>query len=248
MKSKKPQIATNIFWLVTVAVAAIGLGSFTLSFLALQDVAINNGVNPTLGWIWPLIVDVSMVIYTVSILVSQLQRRGAKLPIALTIFYSVVTVAGNLLHAPPTPTGWFVAALPPISLILGAEMLRVMSRYIIERQNRLDDLAELDQQIQQAGRELATVTGKLERAAAQLDQVKQSNLGNLADANNTRQAKKEQAMANLLTYLDQNPHASQVEAGHAIGRSKSTVGNYITELSEAGQLEARNGHGWCVVK
>jgi hypothetical protein len=35
-------------------------------------------------------------------------------------------------------------------------------------------------------------------------------------------------------------------AGQAIGRSKSTVGNYVSELAAAGRLK-KNGHGWEVV-
>ena len=89
------RIVNRIFWAVGGAVALIALGSFTLSFTALFDLAVKNSVPAHLGWIWPLIVDLSMVIYTAAILVAQLQRRGAKLPVALTIFYAAVTITGT---------------------------------------------------------------------------------------------------------------------------------------------------------
>lgn len=123
----------RLFWFVALAVCLIGLGSFALSFMALYALASDNGQPPGLAWIWPLIVDMSIVIYTAAILVAQLQRRPAKLPIGLTIFYAIVTVAGNILHAPATPLGWFVASLPPLSLIFGTELLRTMGHYIIRQ-------------------------------------------------------------------------------------------------------------------
>ena len=96
----------RLFWTIAGAVILIALGSFVWSFLSLWELAEANSSQAGLGWIWPLIVDTSMVIYTGAILVAQLQRRGARLPIGLTIFYSTVTIAGNVLHAPATPLGW----------------------------------------------------------------------------------------------------------------------------------------------
>jgi DNA-binding IclR family transcriptional regulator len=61
--------------------------------------------------------------------------------------------------------------------------------------------------------------------------------------NAARLAKKVKTMDALLTYLSTHPYASLAEAGQAIGRSKTTVGNYVAELTTSGQL-ARNGNGW----
>ena len=116
----------RIFWAVAVAVVLIALGSFTLSFMALKDLAAANGAPVHLAFIWPLIVDVSVIVFTAAILVSQLQRRGAKLAIGLTIFYAVVSIMGNVMHAPGNPLGWFIAIIPPLSLIFATEMLRAM--------------------------------------------------------------------------------------------------------------------------
>lgn len=248
------RIVNVIFWFVVLAVILIAAGSFALSFTALHDLARQNGQPDKLAWIWPVIVDISLVIYTVAILVSQLQRRGAKLPITLTIAYGAITITGNILHAPGQPIGYFVAALPPISLILGTELLRTFARHQIERKATLATLADLVTQRQEVRQELDSLTGQVNRAAGQLDQLRQeikaeklANLGNLNDANNARQVKKAQAQAALLDYLDANPYASQAEVGQAIGRSKTTVGNYIDELTAAGKLY-KNGNGFEVVR
>jgi DNA-binding IclR family transcriptional regulator len=43
--------------------------------------------------------------------------------------------------------------------------------------------------------------------------------------------------------LDANPNATLTEIAAEIGRAKSTVVNYVSELSANGQLH-KNGHGW----
>ena len=67
------------------------------------------------------------------------------------------------------------------------------------------------------------------------------------DFNAARLAKKMQAMDALLAYLSTHPYASLAEAGKAIGRSKTAVGNYVDELTTSGKLR-RNGNGWEVVR
>lgn len=53
---------------------------------------------------------------------------------------------------------------------------------------------------------------------------------------------KEAAMAALLAFYRQNPGASYSQAGEQIGRSKSTVSNYLDELERSGAVH-RNGNG-----
>jgi hypothetical protein len=224
------RIVNRIFWAVGGAVALIALGSFTLSFTALYDLAVKNSVPAHRGWIWPLIVDLSIVIYTAAILVAQLQRRGAKLPVALTIFYALVTVTGNLLHAPATPLGWFVAALPPLSLILGSEILRTMGHHLILQQTAVTSLTTLKAQIDTRQDELEHLTKKVEQAAAELTLIKEAtnaesgakkranesfipgDLEALQKANDTRQAQIEARRAQVMVLLRENLSLSEIAA------------------------------------
>jgi hypothetical protein len=54
---------------------------------------------------------------------------------------------------------------------------------------------------------------------------------------------KEQALQALMDYMSAHPTASLSDVGRAIGRSKTTVANYIRELEQGGQIE-RNGRDW----
>ncbi len=253
---------TRIFWIVTVAVVLIALGSFALSYTALVGLATSNGVAGSLAYIWPLIVDMSVIVFTGAILVSQLQRRGARLAISLTGFYGFVTIAGNLLHAPGNVLGWFVAALPPLSLIFATEMLRAMAHHSILERSAIVTLRELNTQVNARRQEIDALTRQVD--------AKQQQVNALANEMNTLKADKnlltfeenspkvdtlnaarldaKQARVNsLLDYLTRNPHASLTEAAPVVGVSRQTVGAYVNELAQAGRLH-KNGNGWEVAQ
>ena len=230
------RIVNRIFWAVAIAVSLIALGSFSLSFIALYELATGNGIPALLGWIWLLIVDLSMVIYTAAILVAQLQRRGARLPIGLTIFYAVVTVTGNILHAPPTPLGWFVASLPPLSLILGTEMLRAMGHHIILHKGRVSTLAEL-------ALEIDTRRAELDKLQAAIDMTNAKNSsdspafvkGDLAALDKANEAKtdkiaerRQQVLAMLQEGMEKADIAEALEVSvRTISRDISTLNGQV---------------------
>jgi hypothetical protein len=76
--------------------------------------------------------------------------------------------------------------------------------------------------------------------------VQVSNTDSIAHARAQRQVKKEQSLDTLLIYLADNPDASLSDIAAAIGRSRSTAGNYVNELTTDGRLH-KNGHGWEVI-
>lgn len=118
---------------VIIAVSIITLGSFILSFSALEDFALKNGAPGNLAWIWPILVDMTVVVCTVVILMAELKGWNPLYPIGLVVLYGVVTIVGNLWHAPATKAGWFVAILPPLTLIALTELLRVVTKNILAK-------------------------------------------------------------------------------------------------------------------
>ena len=130
--AKKPAPATLSRPIVATGIAAtvlIAVGAFTLSFAALTDLAVMAGINPGLGWIWPLIVDGLIVAATVAIV--ALAGQGARVlayPWALLILGATVSTAANAVHAilsvqnghgavPPVVSA-LVASMPPVVLLL----------------------------------------------------------------------------------------------------------------------------------
>ena len=71
-----------------------------------------------------------------------------------------------------------------------------------------------------------------------------SNMDTLRQqATAARRRTKQQALDDLLLYLAEHPDASLEQAGQAIGRAKSTVSAYVSELEQAERLY-KNGQGW----
>jgi cell fate (sporulation/competence/biofilm development) regulator YlbF (YheA/YmcA/DUF963 family) len=72
------------------------------------------------------------------------------------------------------------------------------------------------------------------------------NTDSISHAREIRRGQKEKALQTLLAYLEANPDAEFSDMAEKVGRTKRTVRNYISELSDAGQLH-KNGHGWEVL-
>jgi DNA-binding CsgD family transcriptional regulator len=136
---------------------------------------------------------------------------------------------------------------------------------ISDKRRQLDKLVaektgELDTLVQNRQKELAKLTEQIDRLLAQKANLQadiadmrqtrngqnRANTDSIGHARAARLSKKEQAIDQLLAYLAANPDATHAEIADQIGRSRSTVGNYIAELSDAGQLH-KNGHGWEVI-
>lgn len=58
---------------------------------------------------------------------------------------------------------------------------------------------------------------------------------------------KDEAVSLILQFLADNPDASLSQIGRQIGRPKSTTGNYVNELIQAGKVH-KNGEGWKIIQ
>jgi hypothetical protein len=131
----RPIVGTGI-----AATVVIGAGAFVLSFSALTDLAIRAGINSTIAWMWPLIVDGMIVAATVAI-VALAGRQGKEqfYPWALLFFGAVVSTAGNSVHAVlavraengnvPVIVSALVAAMPPVVLLAITHLTVLLVQY-----------------------------------------------------------------------------------------------------------------------
>lgn len=63
----------------------------------------------------------------------------------------------------------------------------------------------------------------------------------------TEELSKSEAMERLLNLFADNPHATYEQVASAIGRSKTTVANYMRELREQGRVQVSDEHGVHVI-
>ncbi|MEV0250118.1 DUF2637 domain-containing protein [Nocardia sp. NPDC050712] len=120
-------------WSAVIIIVAVGLAAFRLSFATLRDLAILAHIPPGDAWLFPVIVDGTIVQATLGVLVlaKSPQRQWF---IGVLVIGALVSVVGNSLHAVaagrelPWWASALVAAVAPISLLVDTHGLAVLFR------------------------------------------------------------------------------------------------------------------------
>lgn len=105
--------------------------SFILSFQAQVELAVDARIPADVAWGWPIIVDGTVVIATVSAVI--LQRRGIRVtwyPWAVLILFGSLSIFVNALHSQATePAPWvltIISATPAVGLLLSTHLLTTL--------------------------------------------------------------------------------------------------------------------------
>ncbi|MGW5141852.1 DUF2637 domain-containing protein [Nocardia beijingensis] len=120
-------------WSAVVIIIAVGAAAFRLSFATLKDLAVLAHIPARDAWLFPLIVDGTILLATFGVLVlaNAPERRFF---VTVLVVGSVVSVAGNSLHAVaagrelPWWASALVAAIAPISLLADTHGLALLIR------------------------------------------------------------------------------------------------------------------------
>ena len=76
---------TLTYWAALAMTLLLALAAFRLSFDALRDLAVLCGLRPSLAWLWPLVVDVTITQATVSLLALSRQEPQGDSPAAAVV-------------------------------------------------------------------------------------------------------------------------------------------------------------------
>jgi len=119
-------------WSAAAIIVGVGAAAFRLSYSTLKDLAVLAHVPARDAWLFPLIVDGTILLATFGVLVCPGRER--RFFLSVLVIGSAVSVAGNSLHAvangQPLPA-WasaIVAAIAPISLLADTHGLAVLFR------------------------------------------------------------------------------------------------------------------------
>ncbi|MBF6356068.1 DUF2637 domain-containing protein [Nocardia higoensis] len=119
-------------WSAAAIIVGVGAAAFRLSYSTLKDLAILAHIPAQDAWLFPLIVDGTILLATFGVLVCPGRER--RFFLGVLVIGSAVSVAGNSLHAvangQPLPA-WasaIVAAIAPISLLADTHGLAVLFR------------------------------------------------------------------------------------------------------------------------
>ena len=121
---KEAQMLNSLSWFSCSMVAMLALGSFTLSFEALRALVVEMKiVSPDLAWIFPLIVDGAIVVFSLSALRASLRQEKTLWLRSLVIFATLGSMAFNIAHVEATYLSMILAGTPPTLLFLSFEAL-----------------------------------------------------------------------------------------------------------------------------
>jgi hypothetical protein len=104
-------------------VLVLAAAAFTLSYDALHQLALDSRVRPGLAWLWPVVIDGTIVVALLTVLAANRARARAGYPWALAGLFSLASVAFNIAHAPDRPVARLVFAMAPVALVLTTHLL-----------------------------------------------------------------------------------------------------------------------------
>ncbi|MCB8977607.1 MAG: DUF2637 domain-containing protein [Ardenticatenaceae bacterium] len=246
--------------------------AFFLSFESLKDLAVQIGIAEQIAWLYPAIIDGAIIVFSLSVLRANLTRERTVYPWVLVSVFTLLSVVLNVIHAQQELLAQFLAAIPPVALFLSFELLLAQLKETavrLEAQNSLDEIirkirekeSELDKIVQERSETIENLEGEIGRLTEKKSQLKteiqvhlNGNSGSKLSESDTigrarrqRTTKKQEAIQRLLEIIQTKPNATLSELAIEIGRSKSTIGGYLTELQAAGTIE-KNELGWRICR
>jgi Protein of unknown function (DUF2637) len=113
-------------WTYRISAAGVLLlaaAAFTLSYDALHQLALDSRVRPGLAWMWPVVIDGTIVVALLTVLAAKRATARTGYPWALAGLFSLASVAFNIAHAPNRPIAQLVFAMAPVALVLTTHLL-----------------------------------------------------------------------------------------------------------------------------
>jgi hypothetical protein len=104
-------------------VVVLAPAAFTLSYDALHQLALDSRIRPALAWLWPVVIDGTIVVALLTVLAAKRAAAPAGYPWALAGLFSAASVAFNIAHAPDRPVAQLVFAMAPVALVLTTHLL-----------------------------------------------------------------------------------------------------------------------------
>lgn len=218
-------------------VALLAAGAFALSFTALKELASVNGVTVGLTWIWPLILDGAIIVFSMAVLRASLYGESARYPMTLVICATIASVIFNLAHAPENTVARLMACVPPLSLFAAFELVVRQVRSEVQRSSTIASLSELTSRLNHLSSRKETLEEQVRQTTLQRDclklEVKAANSAPvhvLLDMANAAKADKIQRRSALVTDLAAQGK-SLAEIAAAAGVSTKTVKRDLAKMA-----------------
>jgi predicted outer membrane protein len=218
----KPERTTNIIRYLSLSlVFLLAVGAFVLSYATLWDTALSYGLSPKLAWIWPLLVDGAIIVFSLAVVRNGLLGEGTGWPWLLVIVATVGTIILNGLHSDGRPVAVVVAVVAPIALVLAFETSMKMLQSDVKRAGAVQSIGGLSVKLSELEGLYRERQDKLEAELKRLEgeRLAEIEAERLALANQIGQLESElgqleeevRAKANTLTSYTQDVEAKKQE-------------------------------------
>jgi hypothetical protein len=222
-----------------ILVALLAAGAFALSFDALQKLAHDHGVSMGLTWIWPLILDGAIVVFSLSVLRASLFRESVVYPMGLVACATAASLAFNVAHAEEGTLAKLMAAVPPLALFASFELVVRQIRSEVERGGCLASLSELFLQMDAMSQQRDNLAGQIEKLSVQKEtlklgirQAKSASVHELLDKANEAKEDRIRQRVELVAELA-GQGKSPMEIASVAGVSPKTVKRDMARLLKA---------------
>lgn len=195
MTTNKPTAIIN--YSTAALVFLLAAGAFVLSYSNLWDTALSYGLPPRLAWIWPLLVDFALVVFSLAVVRASLHNERTWWPWILVALYTVSTVAFNILHAPVNLTAQVVAVVAPVSLFLSFETLMSMLKSGVRRNSLVQSIAQITAKLSELEGLYQGQKDKLESGLGELKAAHLAEVESLTTQKATIQAETDKASQRL---------------------------------------------------
>ncbi len=261
--NKTESIITGLSASTVLGLAGI---AFVLSFFAVRDLAIGLGSTPGLAWMYPIVIDGMIVVYSLTVLKKGLHSEGVRWDWSMIAVATAVSIGLNWAHVDYVfGVQTVLAIVPPVALAIAFHSFMEQIKSIVRRTGlwkSVDDLLVLIEskkdELGLAREDLKREKGVLEKAIMKLQGL--AKAGQLSvdsldmerdqlkrEIAQLKRQKKRPSSSNvtLLDYLRRHPKATYATMMVATGiKSKGTVSKRIKELTASGELIKKNGSGY----
>jgi DNA-binding CsgD family transcriptional regulator len=128
--------------------------SFTLSYHALRDIAQSHGFDGWLSYLWPLLIDFALVVFSLCVVTAHLHSESTWRQWALVALATITTITYNYLHAPANLIAQSVAIVPPVMLFFSFELLMSQLKASVARSTHVQRLTHEVQQVTHEAQQL----------------------------------------------------------------------------------------------
>lgn len=163
-----PAFARAISIVSGILVMALAVASFSLSFHAIRDLASQHGFK-TNPWLMPLILDGSIIVFSLAAMRAQLFGQKARYEMLLVLAATFASVVFNIAHAPADALARLLAIVPPLCLFLAFEVLARQIRSEVERTSALAGVEELSVEVASLRAEKEKLSKSIHRATGQTE-------------------------------------------------------------------------------